>query len=172
MKYIFLPGNSSHNKEWIDRLAGEFNQEKTVIHYRHWSSGDKDIDIDFETDRISKLNITEDCIAVCKSAGCYLSYTLQKRNILNIKKFVFIGFPYSWLEMKDINPVDMLKGIDTEVIIIQKSKDPAIQYEQLDRIIKENNIDARLIEYTREGEPEDNHSYEDTKYLRDIINNL
>lgn len=172
MKYIFFPGNSSHNREWIDRLAAEFNHEKTVIHYEHWSSADKDIDFDLETDKISKLNITEDCIAICKSAGCYLSYILQKKNILNIKKYIFIGFPYSWLEMKDIKPIEMLKDIDQGVTILQKSKDPAMYYEQLDRIIKENNIEAKLMEYTRTGEPIDNHQYEDTKYLRDIINNL
>jgi len=170
MEYIFLPGNSAKNRVWIDSLANQFNKDsKEIIHYSHWESGEEDINFELELNKLRKLNIKDDCIAVCKSAGSYLSYIANKENVLNIKKYIFIGFPYSWLEMKGIDPIEMLKEIDKEVLIIQKSKDPAIPFEKLKIIIEKNVINAKMIEYTREGEPLNNHSYEDIEYLKEII---
>lgn len=170
MKYIFLPGNSAKNRVWIDSLANQFNKDsKEIIHYSHWESGEEDINFELELNKLRKLNIKDDCIAVCKSAGSYLSYIANKENVLNIKKYIFIGFPYSWLEMKGIDPVEMFKAIDQEVLIIQKREDPAIPFEKLKIIIEKNGINAKMIEYIREGEPLNNHSYEDIEYLKEII---
>lgn len=130
------------------------------------------IDFDLELKRVGELNINDSCIAVCKSAGCYLSYLVDKENILNIKKYIFIGFPYNWLEKREINPVEMLKEIEKETLIIQKSEDPEISFDKLKTIIEKNSFNTKIIEYKREGEPLNNHSYEDIKYLKEIIDSF
>jgi hypothetical protein len=173
MKYIFFPGNSARNKEWIDSLASQFsNSPKEIIHYSHWYNEEESIDFEIELDKVEKLNIKDDCIAVSKSAGCYLSYLSQKRNILNIQRYIFIGFPYSWLEMKGFNPVEVLKKTGENLLIIQKGKDPAMSFDKLKNIIEENGISAEMIEYKRGGEPIDNHSYEDLEYLKETIDSF
>jgi hypothetical protein len=173
MKYVFFPGNSARNKIWIDSLANQFTDlSKEVVHYSHWENGQESIDFQLELDKVREINIKDDCIAICKSAGCYLSYIANKENVLDIQKYIFIGFPYSWFEMKDINPIEMLKDIDKEILIIQKSEDPAMPFGKLKSIIRKNSINAKMIEYNREGEPVDNHSYEDVKYLKETIDSF
>lgn len=173
MKYVFFPENSAKNRIWIDSLANQFTDlPKEVIHYSHWESGEDSIDFQLELEKVRELNIKDDCIAVSKSAGCYLSYIANKENVLDIQKYIFIGFPYSWFEMKDINPIEMLKDIEKEILIIQKSEDPAMPFDQLEKILENNDINVKMIKYNREGEPVDNHSYEDVKYLKETIDSF
>lgn len=170
MQYIFFPGNSISNKEWMNTLSLEFNsRDNLVLSYTHWDKGDKQIDFNQELEKIKLLNIENDCIAICKSAGCYLSYLASKKNFLNIKKFVFIGYPYLWLENLKLNPTEALNYSNNNVLIIQKEKDPVIGYEELSKRLRENSIKGEVIKYVRKGGAIDTHHYEDTGYLKKII---
>ena len=97
----------------------------------------------------------------------FLNYS--KNNYLNIKKFIFIGYPYLWLEDLRLDPLEALKFLNDKILIIQKKKDPVIGSEELVKILNENNIQEKLIKYTRKGEPDDTHSYDDTKFLMEVI---
>lgn len=66
----------------------------------------------------------------------------------------------------------MLKEIEKETLIIQKSEDPEISFDKLKTIIEKNSFNTKIIEYKREGEPLNNHSYEDIKYLKEIIDSF
>jgi hypothetical protein len=170
MKYIFFPGNSISNKEWINSFSLEFNnQDKTVLSYNHWDTGEKQINFNKELEKIRLLDFQEDCVAICKSAGCYLSYLASKNKFLNINKFVFIGYPYFWLENLKLNPMEALNYSNDRVLIIQKEMDLVIGYYDISRILDENNIKVEIIKYEREGEAVDTHHYEDTKYLKEMI---
>jgi len=170
MKYIFFPGNSISNKEWIHTLSNEFRSKDTmVLNYDHWEMGEKLIDFNKELEKIKLLNIKDDCIAICKSAGCYLSYLSSKNNYLNVNRFVFIGYPYLWLENQKFNPIETLKYADEKLVIIQKEKDPAIWYADLTKILEEKGIKINVIRYERMGEDNNTHNYEDTKYLKKEI---
>jgi hypothetical protein len=170
MKYIFFPGNSVFNKEWIYTLSEEFtNKDKIVLNYNHWETGEKQISFDDEVEKIKGLDIQEDCIAICKSAGSYLSYLSSKSNFLNIGKFVFIGYPYIWLENLNINPLEALEYTGKRLLIIQKERDPVIGWKQLMNIVQERGIDANIIKYERDNEDNNTHSYEDIDYLAEII---
>ena len=167
MRYIFLPGNSSHNKEWIDSLAKAFTQgDKTIIYYNHWDIEDGFIDFDFELRKIKELNITEECVAICKSAGCVLSIKAYKKTYFNIDKFIFIGFPYYWARNRGEDLEELLASIDRPTLFIQKPKDPAIPFTELKEIAEKRNMKASFIEYARVGEVCDNHNYDDIKFLQ------
>ncbi len=166
MKYIFFPGNSFSNKEWIYTLSKEFlSEDKIILNYNHWGTEKRQIDFNKELEKIKLLNIQEDCIAICKSAGCYLSYLSSKNNYLNINKFIFIGYPYLWLENLKFNPIDALKYSNDRLLILQKENDPVAGYTDLTKILEEEGIKADIMEYERIGEDNYTHDYEDTKYL-------
>lgn len=170
MKYIFFPGNNFSNKKWIYTLSKKFlSEDRTILNYSHWETGERQIDFNKELEKIKVLNIQEDCIAICKSAGCYLSYLSSKNNYLNIKKFIFIGYPYLWLENLNFNPIEALEYSNERLLIIQKENDPVIGYADLTKILEEKGIKADIIKYKKIGEDYNTHDYEDTKYLMEEI---
>ena len=170
MKYFFLPGNSKNNKDWIDKLSGEFDKPKEVIHYKHWKSGEENIDFDIELENISKLPKDDEYVVIAKSAGCVLALILAKEGILNIREFFFIGFPMLYIENRGINIEELLK-INKPITFIQKSKDFQTGYEDLKEEISSIKPDSRFVLYHKEDEPDDNHHYNDTKYLYEICKN-
>ena len=170
MKYIFFPGNTISHKEWIHTLSKEFaSKDKIILNYSHWETGDRLIDFNKELEKVKQLNIQEDCVAICKSAGCYLSYLSSKNNYLNINKFIFIGYPYLWLENLKLNPIEALEYSNEKLLIIQKEKDPVIGYAELAKILEEKGLKADIMKYERIGEDNNTHDYEDTRYLVEEI---
>jgi len=171
MKILFLPGNSEHNKEWVNQLANDTHTklEKNTYYYNHWETGEETIDFDTELLNL-KITLSKDkYLIVAKSAGCALSLMAFKQGITDIYKFIFIGYPYTWLEMLKIDPIDLLKDISKEILFIQKPLDPAIPFLKLKESIGEVNDSFSFLEYERVGESIDNHRYEDTKYLGEIV---
>ena len=166
MKYMFLPGNSASNKEWIDRLALEFDEPKEVLYYNHWSENKKDLDFNTELRILSTLP-KEDYIVIAKSAGCVLALKAVEEGILRVRKCFFIGFPILYISKLDIN-IESLLDNDIETIFIQKSKDYQIGFDDLKKQISKVKKNSRFILYERGGEPNDNHHYEDTSYLKKL----
>jgi hypothetical protein len=167
MKYIFFPGNSSSNKEWIDRLALEFEEPKVVIYYNHWSSNKNDLEFNTELRTLSTLP-KEEYVVIAKSAGSVLALKAIEEGVLNIKKCFFIGFPMLYISKLDID-IKRLLDNDIETVFIQKSKDYQIGFDDLKTQISEVKENSRFILYERNGEPNENHHYEDTSYLKKII---
>jgi cobalamin biosynthesis Co2+ chelatase CbiK len=166
MKYIFLPGNSSSNREWIDRLAREFDTPKKVIHYSHWGSDKNGIDFNTELKKLANLS-DEEYIVVAKSAGSVLALKAIEEGILNVKKCFFIGFPMLYISKLGISIKELLDN-DVESVFIQKPKDYQIGFDELKTQISEIRNNSSFILYERDGEPDDNHHYADTQYLKEI----
>jgi predicted alpha/beta hydrolase family esterase len=167
MKYIFFPGNSIGNKEWIDRLAYEFEDPKEVVHYSHWDRGEKSINFDEE---LKKINISpaEECTVVAKSIGCILALKAMEQRRFNPKEFYFIGFPLFYVNNHDIKSKGLLK-IGKPITFIQKTEDPQASYKQLKEEVEYIKGDANFIKYELDDEPIDNHHYDNTAYLKQII---
>jgi hypothetical protein len=168
MKYIFLPGNSFKNRKWINRLATEFNPPKEVIHYNHWEREEKDINFEEELKKLKTLDIGE-CRVIAKSIGSILSLKAIRKGILNPEKCYFIGFPLYYV---DKNNVDLQKLLNIEIPItfIQKPQDYQASFKQLKEVMSEiKDKNSNFIEYHQDDEPDDNHHYNNTAYLKQII---
>jgi pimeloyl-ACP methyl ester carboxylesterase len=100
MRILYLPGNTANHKEWIDKLTKDtdISLEKDILHYKHWETGDQIINFDTELERLRDLVKDDEYIVVGKSAGCALGLMAYKQKIVNAKRFIFLGFPYLWLE--------------------------------------------------------------------------
>lgn len=171
MRILYLPGNTANHKEWVDKLAKDtdISLEKDILHYKHWETGDQIINFDTELERLRDLVKDDEYIVVGKSAGCALGLMAYKQKIVNAKRFIFLGFPYLWLEKLGIDPKELLSNIDKPVLFLQKPHDPVIGLCDLkERIVDMNNL-FTFLEYKREGEADDNHGYDDTKYIGDIL---
>ena len=171
MRILYLPGNNAHNRIWIDQLAKDTNTslEKDVLYYSHWDTGEDTINFDTELEKLKTITKDDEYLVVGKSAGCALSLMAYKQNIVNIKRFIFLGFPYLWLESLEINPKGLLSEIDKPILFIQKPLDPAISFNDLRGGIGDMNNLFAFLEYHRDEEADDNHGYDDTKYIGDII---
>lgn len=167
MKYLFLPGNSKNNKDWIDKLSEEFSSPKNVIYYNHWESGEDNIDFNIELEKISQLENSDEYTVIAKSAGCILALMLEKEKILNIKEFFFIGFPMFYIKNRNINVEELLK-IEVPITFIQKEKDFQIGFKDLKKEISDIKPNANFVLYHKEGETDDNHHYEDAQYLYNL----
>jgi hypothetical protein len=171
MIYLFLPGDSFKNKIWINKLATEFNPPKEVIHYNHWDRKEKSINFEEELEKLKNLNIGE-CKVIAKSIGSILTLKAIKEEILNPESCFFIGFPLYYV---DKNDVDLQKLLDIEIPItfIQKSQDYQASFKHLKDVMSEiRNKRFNFIEYHRNDEPDDNHHYNNTAYLKEIITSV
>lgn len=168
--YLFLPGNNKENKQWCDELKDSFKAKNNLmLYYNHWDS-EGNIDWDTELNKIVGLKIKEKTYVIAKSTGCILGLKAQKLGYIDVEKYIFIGFPYYWAKQRGDEVDYLLENLNTNTLIIQKSKDPVIGYDELETIIKTkglNNIEMLL--YERNNEPNDIHHYADIKYLNSIV---
>lgn len=171
MRILYLPGNTATHREWVDNLVKDTNTQlgKDVLYYRHWDTGEQIINFDTELERLKELVKDDEYIVVGKSAGCALGLMAYKQGVITVKRFVFLGFPYLWLENLGIDPKELLRNIDKPILFIQKPYDPVIAFDDLKNRIGEINNLFTFLEYKREGEVNNNHGYDDTKYIGDII---
>ena len=97
MKLILLPGNSSHNKIWIEEVEKKLKDlfyETKIQYYSHWKDN-KNIDCDLEVSKLTKIvNNLGEHIIFAKSIGTYLVLRAISKNKIKPKKILFIGFPY------------------------------------------------------------------------------
>lgn len=167
MKLLLLAGNSLHNKEWIEEvertLAPHFNQ--TLVHYyRHWSTGDELIDLEYELERLTtSLGDLADWVVFAKSAGTILIIRGCYEKKIKPIKCVFAGTAIGWAEARGLSVHEWLRNYSIPTLFIQKTLDPAISYRDLEQLLSGvANAVAKEI-------PGDNHSYEDLSVLENEI---
>lgn len=171
MRILFLPGNTPIHREWVKKLADDTNTslKKDILFYKHWDTGESTINFDTELEKLKTIIKEDEYIVVGKSAGCALALMAYKQNIINVRNFIFLGFPYLWLENLRINPKELLNNMNKEILFIQKPLDPVISFNDLKNRIGDMNNLFTFLEYIREGEDDNNHGYDDTKYIGSVI---
>lgn len=168
MNLILLSGNSLKNKAWIEEVEASLKphfDQTHIQYYKHWESEDADafIDLDYEISVLENFaeNFGEYMI-FAKSAGSWVTLKALHEKKINPTKLIFTGFAYNYAKNNDF-PIDTwMKDLDIPSLYIQKELDPAVPFEKLTQVIKENNVQhAHLIEI--EG---DTHHYENIEQLR------
>lgn len=169
MKLILLPGNSKKNKEWAKNLAQTMKdlfEKVEVVEYRHWSTKEKVINLDYEaSDLASRVKDDDEVVIMAKSAGTILAAKAIFEKKIDVSKCIFMGVPIRWSEGNGFDVHKWFEKYSTPTLFLQNSNDPVMSYADLwdyanDMQFKNN----RMVQL--EGQ---SHDYEDTVRIREEV---
>jgi len=187
--FLLLAGNSVFNKDWIYQIKDEFAKQDwvdpVVMEYKHWDdSFDPKTIIDLQAELKRLRSLISECGGIdyvfAKSAGSMLTLKAIEKGILSPKAVFIFGFPYNWAKkVFDTDIVDLLikvaqKHSDVSFYMWQKSKDPAIGFFELKRLIESRGStksfkNIHLYEYNFSDEPIDDHHYANVARLINLV---
>ncbi|GIW66474.1 MAG: hypothetical protein KatS3mg095_0372 [Candidatus Parcubacteria bacterium] len=174
MKIIILPGNSSKNKIWAQNLKKELQTKFNDIiiqEYKHWETKEPLIDLNQELEKLKNLivKIRDSYIIIGKSAGVILALKAIYEIKITPKLCIFLGSAINWAKNNRLIGESLLKAWLKEykipTLFIQKSKDPAINVDELKKLLNENQVKNYEI-YQISGE---DHEYNDFQLLGGAI---
>lgn len=168
MHLILLGGNSVINKQWLQDLAIALKTDFSspyIHHYRHWETGEKLIDLDYELEVLTKNLPAEPYIILAKSAGVLLTLKGVAEKQLNPQKCIFLGTPIFWAKDNHFAVESWFCTHSLPTLFIQQIYDPAMSSDDLKQYLEQENVkDHQLVEL-----PGDDHAYNDFDQLRDPI---
>lgn len=169
MKIILLPGNSSSNRKWIEKVRDNFKdifESINVQYYNHWETGEELIDFSYEKkELVKKINLSKEYAIFAKSAGVILTLRVIVEEKIKPKFCVFLGTPIHWTNANKFGVDEIFGKDDIPKLFIQKSHDPAISFKELDNFLKKSNVrNYKLVEI--EG---DNHDYDDVERIKTLV---
>lgn len=174
MKIFLLPGQSIRNKEWIEevesRVKGIFSDSK-IQYYKHWTLGEKQTDIPFETEKFVKLinECKEDYIVFAKSIGCLILLNSLKLLNRKPKAVLMLGFPYYLSSRLGSDLKELVERVDFKIDIYQKKYDTAGTYQEVKTLSNEY-VFVNMYECI--DEPNDNHHYANYEYISKLLESL
>jgi predicted alpha/beta hydrolase family esterase len=169
---ILLPGNSKSNRDWIlevrEKLKSFFDKS-SIFEYAHWETGNEIIDMDYETERLSKyLGDKKDYVIFAKSAGVALALKCIAEKKISPLGCMFLGTPVNWCRKNDIQLEINLENFDVPTIFIQKRNDPAFSSEDLKSLLINKNVkNYKLLEI-----PGEDHHYENLDQIEKLMSEL
>jgi len=169
MHIIYLGGGSVRNKDWIEKVKSEFDKftDGQILYYSHWESGEKNLNFEVETKKLSELVAGKDEYFIfAKSIGSVLALKSIYEKIISPKKIVICGHPYNLVKELGFPIDDYLKNLSIPVTFVQNESDPMFSFADLEKVLKENNpIDYQLIKNPNNI----THDYENFEQLSKII---
>jgi hypothetical protein len=173
MHLLLLGGNHKSNKEWVEEVEKGIKHmfDSTFIqYYDHWEEKAGNIDFANELKKLIKNSENvKDLIIFAKSAGTLLTLRGVYEKKISPKKCIFVGTAIYWARSCGYDIDSWLRNFNVPTLFIQKTKDPAISYEDLLKLIQAVNVtNFRISKIVGEG-----HDYKDiremTKLIREFI---
>ena len=167
-RIVILGGNSTSNIEWVKDLSKKLSSslEKKTISYRHWSSGDNMIDIDYEGKKLANLLDKSD-VVIAKSAGSLVLLKALSISKIKIKKAIIFGFPLKWAVNNNLSVVNLVNSLNCSSIIYQNKKEIIGTPAEINKLFKNKRVkNYELVELEGEGH------YYDTSKMAEILNNI
>jgi alpha/beta superfamily hydrolase len=173
---LLLPGNSKSNKDWIDKLAEDFGkhfEEIKVFHWDHWNKWERTGNWKQETENaIEAVKDWENYIVLSKSFGDLVALALAQKAENKPSKMYLLGFPVKFAENLSFPTKSMLADCPSELVFIQKDRDPACGYDDLVEYLKQFDVPKyETLKYHVDGEPDDTHHYGSSERLLGLIKN-
>jgi alpha-beta hydrolase superfamily lysophospholipase len=169
MHIIYLAGNSLNNKNWIEKIKSQLNPFSTgdILYYDHWQTGEKWIDLEKESEKLTKLvKDKKDYFVFAKSIGSVLALKNIFDKTLNPKRLIICGHPYRGAKKVNLPIDEYLKSLAVPTIFVQNEFDPTYSFKELENTLKENSpIDYHLIR----NSDINTHDYEDFEKLSKIV---
>jgi len=172
MHIIYLGGGSVRNKDWIEKVKSEFDKfsDGQILYYSHWESGEKNLNFEVETKKLSELVVGKDEYFIfAKSIGSVLALKSIYSKIISPKKMVICGHPYNLAKELGFPIDDYLKNLSIPVTFVQNESDPMFSFADLEKVLKENSpADYQLIK----NPSNITHDYENFEQLSKIVNDF
>ena len=165
MRIIYLAGNHPSNKTWIKKIKSKFDlfSTGTTLYYDHWTSKNKFINFDAESNKLTKLIKNKTNYYVfAKSVGTILALKTIYEKTFNPQKAIFCGYPYLLTKRLNLPINNYLKSLSIPTTFIQNESDPACNHSKLQKTLKKYSpTNYQLIK-----NPDNNtHDYKDYKKL-------
>ncbi len=165
---VLLWGNDIKNKQRIQEVDKELLPfyDTTHIHtYRHWNQG-WDINMEYEYEQLCSYlkKLSGSIILFGKSLWCILALKAIVEKEIFIKQCIFVWFPLGYCENTGFPLEKYLKELTCPVLWIQKTNDPAADYQVLYK-----KFWSLSPAFTFKEIPGDDHAYQEIKLLKQFI---
>jgi len=170
MHIIYLSGGSVHNKIWIEEVKSKFDKfsDGQILYYSHWESGEKNLNFEVETKKISALvNGKDEYFIFAKSIGSVLALKSIYEKIISPKKIVICGHPYNLAKELGFPIDDYLSNLSIPATFIQNEFDPLFSFSELENILQINKVNNYSL---IKNQNINTHDYEDYEKLASITN--
>lgn len=168
MNILFLGGNSPRHEAWVHEMADALSSpfDGVVVHdYKHWKTGAKLVDMDYEVAEIGdKMADLEPYVVFAKSIGTMITLKAMHQNTLRPKACVFLGLPLNAITDMELPAVDWLSEATVPLYFLQNEDDPYGPAEQLKATLPAN-IDQANITVL----PGDTHDYNDIAAMTTLL---
>lgn len=135
-KLLILPGNSPKNIEWGESCAEYFQSQFDSVYcikYKHWSSGEAEIDFASELKSIEEVVVGSDASSewfmFAKSIGSVLALKAIQQNIISPEKCVFFGMPLKIASNMPGHDWTFLMDCQVPFLAFHNEFDPIAEYE-------------------------------------------
>lgn len=123
MKTLLLPGFSTHNKEWAEKMkvALEPHMDIEIFYWPHWESGYVD-DAWIEKQAEKLLSHEGPYMVLAKSVGTLVAVTALMKNKHSVSKILLCGVPLAGMSDTDRKKYQVLAEIDPNKVLIVQNK--------------------------------------------------
>jgi len=162
MKILILPGFSSRNKKWAEKLHAYLGENSFVHEWNHWQTeNEKDFDFYKEADAVFQKIKDEEVYVIAHSVGTLITLFLISKHPDQFKKIILNGIPLHDFDQEAIDLAkEVLKNIPPEKIqIYQNSQDKHGTYEEVEQFV--HNINPGITIIKKESNTHDYFYFED-----------
>ena len=167
MHALLLPGNSPRHAEWVEKLKDATSshfENVTAQHYRHWETGNKWADVDYEISVAQeKTNNLSPYIIIGKSIGTAIATKGIADKVLHPEKIILLGVPINGGVSTD-SLTQWLKHITIPFVIVQNTADPLGSFSDVKEALKDISSNLSFVELVG-----NTHDYIDFDAISKII---
>ena len=168
MDILMLAGNSLNNKVWIEQVAEYLKPycgEIRIQNYKHWETGEKMIDLDYEFGELSKtVQGMNEYVIFAKSAGTILASKGIAAGVLNPTSSLFCGFALGMAKSANYPIEEWLQKFKTPTTFIQNTHDPVLGFHDLELFLELLKFPKKTIET-----PGETHDYMDFDLIKSLL---
>ncbi len=166
MKYIYLPGNGVINKTELDSFSKMFKARGADFYaheYAHWKDEALSFDMERELSTIlSAVGEVKEYSVLGKSIGTYVAVELIEKLGLSPKLVVLMGIPTGIGQEKTKRYLEVLKKVQSKIILIQNDNDPYGPLEKVRDIMQGVDFKEKIM-------PAENHIYMYADLVKELI---
>lgn len=174
MHLALFSGNSQRNQPWIHELEGRVGGmfDSTYVHdYRHWQSGEANIDLAHELRELrDQLPFHRRYGVVAKSIGCVLTAQAIEQDILRPSFILLLGLPLGYVSDRYSRFGKVLAAQQAPITVIQNEHDPVASAEEAAAYLQGVFTDAAAYRFVETNG--DTHEYTDYTTIRHELQDL